>query len=114
MPLTIEAFKANVDLIYCPVTRQILRHPVDIGGYFFELAAILQILKGNGLHPLNPTLRITTLIYAHTLKSALEESYGDHEDRYPNYDKNIALDEAKQLLAASAEFSGNYFFINGL
>jgi hypothetical protein len=76
----------------CPISLQIMRHPVcTSSGMKFELKMLHEVIKrGDFYCPLTRKL-ITEIHYDEALKKTIDATYNESEDRFEEYDKNKYL-----------------------
>jgi hypothetical protein len=89
--------KADEDHIHCPISLQIMRHPILASdGRHYELAQLLDSIKRQGL--ISPVNRdpLTSVLYDLGLQASLEKTFVDG-DRYPNYDRAAGMGELDAL-----------------
>lgn len=87
------------DLVYCPLSMGIMRHPVLASdGRHYELRILWQYFKRSE-NLISPVTRkpITSVIYDPFLKELIDAIYGEDEDREDNYEHKIFYDELLQI-----------------
>jgi len=99
---TEKTITANRDLIRCPISWDIFRHPVlGSDGHLYELSSLHQFFMQKNA-PLSPktSLPMTHVTYVYSLKQSLDadEQLREHEDRREDYDKNEILENITTIL----------------
>lgn len=79
------------DLIQCPITCDIIRHPILVDNRHYELKAFFTWVKQNGY--INPISKksLTTITYDYDLKNELDRF--NFSNRHANYEKDEMLNE---------------------
>ena|SRR3989338_50483 len=104
LPIESPSIKIDSDLITCPLSLQIIRHPILVSdGYHYELNELCKLLFHNPCNnPLSSPITkemLTAFTYDTHLKSSLDETYGEkHPDRYESYEKEPGLTQLKNRL----------------
>lgn len=90
--------KADEDHIHCPITQQVMRHPVLASdGRHYELTALLNWVKRKGLESPISREPLTSVLYDLGLQASLEKSFAD-DDRHANYNRTADMHELGALI----------------
>lgn len=77
---------------YCPISRQIFRHPVIASdSHTYEAESLLAHIKANS--NTSPTTRepLTSVTYNRALNSMIDEACANSEERYDDYDRDDTI-----------------------
>jgi len=95
----LNRFNRDADLICCPISRQKFRHPVMASdGRRYELNELLKLFRRNQRTSPFTGERISSVTYDNLLKSSLDDSYSNDDDRYEDYTHHDALNELASLV----------------
>lgn len=98
----------DYDLIYCPISLQIMRHPVRLStGNYYELAYILESVKKRGFFCPKTRLPFTSFTLDAQLKNRLDAQFSNNDDRYDDYSAEPLENELKMLLKANNNIFSN-------
>lgn len=96
-----QELELSLDLYTCPMTRQIIRHPVlTSDGHRYELQYLLRyVMAGNVDSPLRAGLGgIYPVVYDPDWKQMLDDLLHNHPDRYEDYNIEGMVDQINDKL----------------